>query len=444
MLTLLTSDRKAKAASPPTAPPAPDRADGTVRSPVPGLPAIEPGSIAAQALALLWNGEPAVVVKAPPGAGKTAQVVCIAALSRWAHLQVAVCCQTRTQVVDLANRLATEAPGLPVAVMEGGRGRRPARLNAKVEFLRAPKGKGLEDQVVVSTAAKWLHALRGWTPDVLIVDEAWQLPAASLGTLVGPSTQVCLVGDPGQIAPVVEGDTSRWATMATGPHRPAPTALTAANPTGVTVLTMDATRRCGPLTASVIAPLYDFDFRSARPERHISLAGSQLKEIESLVVPDVCSPGESRLLDAAAERACALAEQGTVEDADGSRSLGDAEVAVVCSHVAEVAGVAARLAAAHPGITVDTANRLQGLEFTATVVIDPLAGVACPIDHDLDLGRLSVMLSRHSAHCTWITAAGVSATLDSLPRNQVTRAQRRVRNRLARACGSGKFPVLEP
>lgn len=435
MLTVPTSPRPAE--SNPTTPQASAAVDpagiARVVNPLPGLPAIEAGSIAAQTLALLWNGEPAVIVKAPPGGGKTAQVICIAALSRWAHLQVAVCCQTRTQAIDLANRLAVEATAVPIAVMEGGRGSRPAHLHPDVEYLHAPKAKGLTDQVVISTAAKWLHVVGRWTPDVLIVDEAWQLPAASLGTLVGPATQVCLVGDPGQIAPVIEGDTTRWATTATGPHRPAPAALAAANPTAVTVLTMNATRRCGPATASVIAPLYDFEFHSERPDRHITIAGVPLNEFTTLTVPDVQTPSSPALLDTAAQRAATLAATGHVTNADGRHPLTDHDVAVGCSHVAEVAGVAARLAATHPAITVDTANRLQGLEFAATVIIDPLAGVATPIDHDLDLGRLCVMLSRHSGHCTWITTPTATATLNAIPTNTITQRQRAVRARLAQA-----------
>src|SRR5262245_51225346 len=42
------------------------------------------------------------------------------------------------------------------------------------------------------------------------VDEAWQMTYADLGGLGPLSGQVVLVGDPGQIAPVVTGDASRW------------------------------------------------------------------------------------------------------------------------------------------------------------------------------------------------------------------------------------------
>jgi hypothetical protein len=60
------------------------------------------------------------------------------------------------------------------------------------------------------------------------VDEAWQMTYADLGGLDPLSAQVVLVDDPGQIAPVVTGDTSRWDGWAAGPQRAAPDALTAA------------------------------------------------------------------------------------------------------------------------------------------------------------------------------------------------------------------------
>ena len=41
------------------------------------------------------------------------------------------------------------------------------------------------------------------------------------------AAQVVLVGDPGQIAPVVRADTTRWNHHATGPHLSAPVCVVA-------------------------------------------------------------------------------------------------------------------------------------------------------------------------------------------------------------------------
>ena len=69
---------------------------------------------------------------------------------------------------------------------------------------------------------------------------------ADLGGLNPLSAQVVLVGDPGQIAPVVTGDARRWQSWAAGPQRPAPEALLAAYPDAVTQLRLPHTWRLGP------------------------------------------------------------------------------------------------------------------------------------------------------------------------------------------------------
>jgi hypothetical protein len=67
------------------------------------------------------------------------------------------------------------------------------------------------ESVVVATTARWLWVSeRDYTADLCIVDEAWQMTYANLGGLGPLSAQVVLVGDPGQIAPVVTGDSRRW------------------------------------------------------------------------------------------------------------------------------------------------------------------------------------------------------------------------------------------
>ncbi len=50
------------------------------------------------------------------------------------------------------------------------------------------------------------------------IDESWQATYGDLGALGAYATQVVCVGDPGQIDPVVTGETRRWRTSPTGPH----------------------------------------------------------------------------------------------------------------------------------------------------------------------------------------------------------------------------------
>ena len=69
-------------------------------------------------------------------------------------------------------------------------------------------------------------------------------------------------------------------------------------------------------------------------------------------------------------------------------------------HAAEAG---ARLRALGLGdVTVGTADQLQGGQWPAVVVIDPLAASSIS-DHHLSLGRLCVMLTRHVGHCSFVT-----------------------------------------
>ncbi|MFD6322722.1 AAA domain-containing protein [Streptomyces sp. NPDC058442] len=51
------------------------------------------------------------------------------------------------------------------------------------------------------------------------------------------------------------------------------------------------------------------------------------------------------------------------------------------------------------GITVDTANRLQGREFDVTLARHPLSGRQDASDFHLETDRLCVLLSRHRFAC---------------------------------------------
>lgn len=217
--------------------------------------------------------------------------------------------------------------------------------------------------IVVVTTARW-H----WTPDtawrgdVLLVDEAWQMTYADLGALGAVADQVVLVGDPGQIAPVVAADTSRWDTWPAGLHRPAP-ALTAAFPDQITHLRLPRTWRLGPQTTALIQPTFypDLPFGSARPDRHVSVRGDRLPEITSTPVTTVSGPSDPAIAAAAAEQVHDLLDGGQVHSDGTTRALTPDNIAVVVPHVGQAAVIAAHLAHI-PGILIGTANQAQGLE----------------------------------------------------------------------------------
>ncbi|MGW5698104.1 AAA domain-containing protein, partial [Streptomyces asiaticus] len=67
------------------------------------------------------------------------------------------------------------------------------------------------------------------------------------------------------------------------------------------------------------------------------------------------------------------------------------------------------------GVTVDTANRLQGREFDVTVVLHPLSGRPDATAFHLETGRLCVLASRHRQACVVVCRAGVAELLDEHP-----------------------------
>ena len=385
----------------------------TTPASAPPPPAPETDPVVAAALFATWSGDPAVVVASPPGAGKTRLVVHLAEqLHRRAGLQVAIAAQTRSQALDLTNRAA--GVGAKVALLGARDSRRPPGLAPAAGYLERAANLSRWRGVAVATTARWLWVNeRDCTADVCIVDEAWQMTYADRGGLGPLSAQVVLVGDPGQIAPVVTGDSRRWQTWAAGPQRAAPEALMAAYPETVTRLRLERTWRLGPCTTALIQPAFyaDLPFTSARPPRHLLLGDSEVPELSVQLVPTVAGPGDSSLAAAAASRVREFLNDGAVVDAEGSaRRLDAHDLAVVTPHVQQASAVAARLADV-PGVLIGTANQAQGLEREALVVVHPLAGYREALPFATDPGRLCVALSRHRAHATVIVDPDTNSVL---------------------------------
>lgn len=365
-------------------------------------------AVTADVLFRVWSGDPAVIVPSPPGAGKTRLVVLLAAaLAHRAGLRVAIAAQTRAQARQIAQRLA---------VVSDERAR--LIVSAKGDLTSADTGLGIVrgrqiawprsgGGVMVATGARWLFAKpQELQADVLIVDEAWQCTYGDLGALACMAAQVVLVGDPGQIAPVVTGETRRWQATATGPQVPAPDGLLAEHGDALAVVRMRQTWRLGPETTALVSGAFyapvGLPFTSRRPPEHLLTAdGEVVGEIAHRDVLTTSGPGDPALAAAAAERVRALLDCHVVTD-DGIGPMSDEDVAVVVPHVAQASQVRALLAGDAPGVLVGTANALQGLERRAVVAYHPLVGRRAVTTFAVEAGRACVMLTRHRAHLTVI------------------------------------------
>jgi hypothetical protein len=116
-------------------------------------------------------------------------------------------------------------------------------------------------------------------------------------------------------------------------------------------------------------------------------------------------------MEAVARYAADLVGTELVEfDEDGlpvTRPLKAKDVAVVVSHNAQENTIQSILESFKiAGITVGTADKLQGGQWHAVVALDPLVGYTSAGTHQLAPGRLCVMASRHMTHLTWVHQEG--------------------------------------
>jgi len=370
--------------------------------------------VTAQVLHAAWSGDPAVVVPSPPGAGKTRLVAMLAAaLAERAQLRVGVAAQTREQAVEIARRVGALTDTAALMWASG----QPLPDSGATGVLRGAQVRypSTGGGILIGTTARWLFSEPSVVAaDVLVVDEAWQCTYGDLGALGAHAGQVVCVGDPGQIDPVVTGDTTRWRTNPAGPHVSAPDGLLAAHGDAVGVVTLRHTWRLGPATTALVQPAFypDLPFTSKRPPEHLSAPdGTVLPEIAHRVVTVTGGPGDPALTAACAARVRDLLGT-TLTTSAGQRAVTADNVAVVCAHVTQAAAVRATLADL-PTLLVGTANQLQGLERHAVVVLHPLAGYRDAEGFGTDTGRACVMLSRHRAHLTVVLDASTPAVLDA-------------------------------
>jgi hypothetical protein len=130
-------------------------------------------------------------------------------------------------------------------------------------------------------------------------------------------------------------------------------------------------------------------------------------------VPATGDPNNPAMLAMVADRAHALLG-ATLTTKEGRRALEPADLAVVVSHNAQASVVHALLRGRDiDGVTVGTADSLQGGQWAAVVALDPLTGTDGLPAHAASAGRLCVMASRHYAHLTWVHDGGWRERRDS-------------------------------
>ena len=388
--------------------------------------------------ALVARGDTPILVRSPPGAGKTELVAATAAAAAGQHGErVCVVTTTNNQAADAATRTAARRPGVPVVLALGQKADIPAqagpeiaagRLTVVRPFDTFPQGPG----VVLASAAKWnCHPGTDAPPyDLQILEECFQLPWHAAWPIADLARRHAAVGDPGQVRPFSVADDGRWLGQPTSPIAPTGDVLRRLNPDRPAI-DLDTSHRLPDDTCALLQPaLYPhlpFRGAAAAGERRFvpaptaattDAAGRAVARLAtaSLVAwPLPALPNGAPLdpeLCAAAAAAATAACAGQVVEDGLARPVDARRVAIVCARTQQVAAVRAALTGpARYQIHVDTANRLQGMTFDLVVAVCPLVGHHALGPFELEAGRLCVMLSRHRVGCLLVTREHVQALL---------------------------------
>lgn len=387
-----------------------------------------------------------LVLKAPPGSGKTFVTLRAVALARHLGRRVAVATQTNAQAEDFCARMAKEFPRFAVHRWASA-GRRERPLGDSVTWHRGrelPAGAC----VVVATSAKWgTSDLDGQEPfDVLFIDEAWQLCWADFMLFGAVASRFVLVGDPGQIPPVVPIDVSRWQTSRRPPHVPSPDVILRDRTLPAVRVELPVSTRLPHDTVALVRAFYDFDFESwaAPGERRLVLPAGNVSgdaldavlakltegstALLALPTPEGGPPMEEDLDVARAAAAVvrrALERNASVVTEKGPAPLRPEDIGVSATHRVMNTRITDALGDLAGRVRVDTPERWQGLERALMVVVHPLSGVTQPSVFDLATGRLCVMASRHSVGLVIVSRDHVGETLErTLPRAEQCLGQR--------------------
>jgi hypothetical protein len=387
----------------------------------------------------------AVVGAAPAGAGKSQFVSAAVGRLRGEDLRVAVAAPTNDQAHSLVERVKLLNPDLDVAFVHAAVRDLPGHI-AGLPGVHEPSASDAQAQrapLVVATIDKLADAyLRSGLGDfdVLVIDEAYQADAARYYTAAHVAPTHLLVGDAGQLDPFsILDDATFWRG---GPEDPLQTAvgvLTRNHPT-TAIHRLPITWRLDPRGANVARVFYpghhfDAAVRSGVREMRLTRPGPGSKAFAAvdqalteaaaagwayITLPGApvlrADPATAELIRSLVIRLLARQARVRCERARGFTDLRPSDIAVGVSHNDQKDLVRFLLdEVGLPSVTVETANKLQGLTFEVVVAWHPLAGETIVDAFHLDPGRLCVLLTRHRHACIVVGRDSDRALLDGVP-----------------------------
>src|SRR5258706_568585 len=345
--------------------------------------------------------------------------------------------QTKGKVDALAARWALAAPGLPLGRLSAHDYVPTPRVTRHAAVTVAQKADDLAGRpVIAGTAAKWATLASGTWPWA-VIDEAYQMRSDTLLRIAGRFERALFVGDPGQLDPFSTVEIDRWLGLTWDPMQSAVAALLRNNP-AIPVRRLPVSWRlpatAAPLVAEAFYPFTGFRPGPAPGQRRLEFATRGLaawaadEPIETAAAtgwalyelpgrPTMRTDGEAVLACAAlAERILQRGPISFSERAPAGEMVPAGRIAIGTAHRDHAQAIRSQLGPLSArGVTVDTANRLQGREFDVTIVLHPLSGRVDATAFHLEAGRLCVLASRHRHACIVVARAGIPELLDAHP-----------------------------
>lgn len=393
-------------------------------------------------------GPRGVVVSAPAGAGKSHLIADVVGRARATGRRVAVAAPTNEQAFGLVRKIAELccARGTCEAVcfIPASDVELPAAIAGLPGVqVRRPAATARGEALIVGTLNKLGDAFgrRDLDPlDLLLIDEAFQADSSKYFAVGGLAPLHLLVGDAGQINPFTTiDDPTRWRGLPEDPLQTAVGVLLRNHPS-TPVYGLPITRRLDPRAVGLARAFYpDLAFDAAvRPSvRELHLAGAaaadrQVRRVDTaldlaaetgwahIVLPQApvlqADPEAIDLVVRVVRRFLQRSPRVRCERARDFVDLQPDRLAIGVSHNDQKDLLRVALAARGvSGVVVETANKLQGLEFDAVIAWHPLAGLPEPDGFHLDPGRLCVLLTRHRHACLVVGRAGDEDMLADQP-----------------------------
>lgn len=395
------------------------------------------------------KGSGAVTLSAAAGAGKSTFVTGTVKECRPRGIRVAVAAPTNEQVFSLVRSIADSDPTQPVAYIAKSDVELPPWASRRNVRRFAPAHAASGQAVLVGTIDKLASALqpRSYSIprlapfDALVIDESYQARSAGYFAIAGIAPKHLCVGDSGQILPFSTAKAGRqWKGLAEDPLQTAVDVLHANHP-ATPRYRFPITRRLDGRGASVAKYFYpaDHTFGPAVADgvRTMKLGSATAVSARDKVLDKVLAEAAQHgwaylempalqtlvadpdtaalivdLIDRLRRRTCML----TCERQSTAAPLAAERIAVAVSHNDQKSMVRVLLHhAGLAGVMVNTANKLQGLEFDIVICWHPLAGLDEPDEFHLEAGRLCVMCTRHRHACIIVGRRGDRELVEGLP-----------------------------